>query len=120
MTNLVAYFRKTDATALLETHFKPLTVSPNPALVSFLYQVEESECGGDNVSEHPFACILVDHESGHSVLFSRSYDSEILFHGFFDDSEQAYDFACDHFMAEFHQSQFAALAVAADETGAAQ
>ncbi len=120
MTNLVSYFRKTDATTLLETHFKPLTVSPNFAQVSFLYQLTESDCGGDDVAEQPFACILVDHESGHSVLFSRSEDNQIVFHGFFDDAEQAYDFACDHFMAEFHQSEFSALAVAADDAGAAQ
>ncbi|MFC0048498.1 hypothetical protein [Rheinheimera tilapiae] len=120
MTNLVSYFRKTEATTLLEMHFKPLTVSPNFAQVSFLHQIHETECGGDNLAEHPFACILTDHETGHSVLLSRTEENHIVFHGFFDDSEQAYDFACDHFMAEFHQSQFAALAVAADETGAAQ
>ena len=83
MTNLVSYFRKTDATTLLETHFKPLTVSPNFAQVSFLHQLTESDCGGDDVAEQPFACILVDHESGHSVLFSRPEDNQIVFHGFF-------------------------------------
>lgn len=84
MTDLISYFRKTKATELLEQHFKPLSIAPNPAHVSFLHQINESACGGDDVSETPFAIILTDDESGRSVLISRTDTCQVVFHGFFD------------------------------------
>jgi hypothetical protein len=75
--------------------------------ISFLHEVSDTAIFG--AEDIPFGLILRDIDSDSAVVFIREYDC-VVFHGFFVDSQQAYDYACDRFIMEFYQTEFEDLA----------
>lgn len=93
----------------LEQHFPTFTCSLSFHEISFLFEVNEAECGGDDVSDVPCGFILRKTDYCTATLFMRDSDA-IVFYGLYESYSEAHEFACDHFMMELHQSDFHELA----------
>jgi hypothetical protein len=92
----------------LEQHFPTFTCSLSFHEISFLFEVNEAQCGGDDVSDVPCGFILRSCDDIASALFMRDFDA-IVFHGLHLNTLDAHEYACDRLIMELFQSDFVEL-----------
>lgn len=92
----------------LEQHFPTFFCALSFSEILFLFEVNESSCGGDDVSDVPCGFIIRNAGEPSSVLFLRDFDY-VVFHGIHPDLFTAYDYACERTLMELFQSDFSDL-----------
>ena len=98
---------------VLAHHFSQFCFDVYSSESCFFYNQIESACGGDDVSELPFAFAIRRQANTGSDSFAVAlFVSDSLFisfSGVFQDAETAYIFLCDSLSREVFQSEFVML-----------
>lgn len=89
----------------LRQHFPDFQCAIYHHEISFFFEVSESSCGGDDVSEVPCAFVLRTRSASNCALFLRQ-SNKTVFHGVWLESMGPYDYICDLLLIELHYSEF--------------
>lgn len=98
---------------VLARHFSQFCFDVYSSEICFFHNQIESACGGDDVSESPFAFAIrrQANTGSDSPAVALFICSGLLtsFLGVFSDSTHAYDYLCDYYSEEVFQSEFVML-----------